>query len=159
MLATLGPKHSPLINVEGAQIMKLATAWRPLVLALALTGAGATTASAAVSDLTLDPTAQLSPGHLHATLTGSITCDFGDNPFISGQIAQPKGASGFGSTQAVCDGTTQPFAIDVSSGIFGPAGVFKAGKASAQVSTSSCDPTMPWMCTTQYVDAVIRLTK
>ena len=138
--------------------MKLATAWRPALIALALAGAGAAPASAAVTDLSMDPTAQLSPGHLHATLTGSITCDSGDNPFISGQILQPKGASGFGSAQVVCDGTSQPFAIDVTSGIFGATGVFKAGKASAQVSTSSCDP-ITWLCTSKYVDGTIRLLK
>ncbi len=140
--------------------MKLATAWRPAILALALTGAFATTASAAVTEVSIDPTAQLSPGHLHATMTGSITCEPGDNPFMSGQVVQSKNASGFGSTNAVCDGTSQPWAIDVpSTGVFGPAAIFKAGKASAQVTTSSCDPMMPWICTSKYVDAVIRLVK
>ena len=142
--------------------MKLATAWRPLVLALALTGAGATTASAAVTDLTIDPTAQLSPGHLHATLTGSITCAPGDYPYVSGQVVQPKGASGYGSTNlGFCTGASQPFAIDVSTsgGIIGSGDVFKAGKASAQVSSASCDIFMPWLCTTKYADDVIRLIK
>jgi len=138
--------------------MKLATAWRPALLALALTGAFATTASAAVTQLSIDPTAQLSPGLLHATLTGSITCDNGDYPYISGQVVQ-KSTSGFGSTNAVCDGSAQPFSIDVSSGIFGGGGAFKPGMANAQVSTSICDPWFAWPCTTTYADDVIRLVK
>ena len=132
--------------------------WRPAILAVVLTGALGSTAFAAVSDLTLDSTAALSPGHMHATLTGTVTCDPGDNALISGQIVHSRNASGFGSTTAVCDGTPQPYAIDVStSGFFTPAGVFKPGKASAQVSTSICDPST-WVCTTEYTDASIRLT-
>jgi hypothetical protein len=140
--------------------MKRLTVWRPLVLALSLTCALAGTASASVTSLSLDPTAQLSPGYLHATLTGSITCDPGDNPSISGQIVQPKTASGFGWANALaCDGTPQPFAIDVStSGILGAAGTFKAGKASAQVSASICDPWF-FVCSSMYVDDTIRLVK
>ena len=141
--------------------MKLATAWRPALVALALTGAFATTASGAVTQLSIDPTAQLSPGHLHATVTGSITCDFGDYPYLSGQVVQAKNASGFGSTQAMCDGTSQPFAIDVTSNSapFGTPGVFKPGKANAQVSTSVCDIWMPFPCTSIYADDTIRLVK
>ena len=46
--------------------------WRSAILAIALAGALTTTASAAVTDLAIDDEAQLSPGMLHATLTGSI---------------------------------------------------------------------------------------
>jgi hypothetical protein len=133
--------------------------WRSAIPALVLTAVLGGTAFAAVSDLTLDSTAALSPGHMHATLTGTVKCDPGDNAFINGQIVQSRNASGFGSAAAVCDGTPQPYAIDVStSGLFTPAGVFKPGKASAQVSTSICDP-WTWVCTTKYTDASIRLTK
>ncbi|MDX6718840.1 MAG: hypothetical protein QOJ63_1094 [Solirubrobacteraceae bacterium] len=134
---------------------------RAAILALVLTGALGATALAAVSNLTLDPTAALSPGRLHATLTGKVTCDPGDNVFMNGQIVQPKNTSGFGSTQAVCDGTSHPYAIDVAIGGFFPgssSGVFKAGKANAQVSMFTCDPFAP-ICTPKYTDAVIRLTK
>jgi hypothetical protein len=136
-----------------------ASLWRPAILALVVTGALGGTAFAAVGSLTLDSTAALSPGQMHATLTGTVTCDPGDTPFLSGQIIQSKNASGFGSTTAVCDGTPQPYAIDVATGgFFTPAGVFKPGKASAQVSTSICDP-LTWVCTTKYTDASIRLMK
>ncbi|MGH2840869.1 MAG: hypothetical protein ACRDKY_08610 [Solirubrobacteraceae bacterium] len=132
--------------------------WRVAMLALGLTAALAASASAAVSDLTIDPTAKLSPGQLHATLVGTVTCDPGSTALLSGQIVQPKNASGFGSTTVTCDGTPQPYTIDVSTGgIFGQAAVFKPGKARAQVSTSECDP-VTWTCTTQYTDATIRLT-
>jgi hypothetical protein len=137
----------------------VASPWRAAVLALVLTGALAASAAAAVSELTIDPTAQLSPGRLQATLTGTVTCDPGTTAFLDGQIVQPKGASGFGFTQVTCDGTAQAFAIDVRRGFFGGSpGVFKAGKASAQVSTFQCDP-VTWMCTSQSTDAIIRLTK
>ena len=137
--------------------------WRSAILAVALAGAFSTTASAAVTDLTIDDSAQLSPGMLHATLTGSLRCDPGDfSPFfnsLSGQISQSKGGGGFGSTAPTCDGTVQPFSMDIaSSGPFGGSAPFKAGKASAQVSSSTCDP-VTFICSTQYVDAVIRLKK
>jgi hypothetical protein len=136
----------------------VASPWRAAVLALVLTGALAASAAAAVSELTIDPTAQLSPGRLQATLTGTVTCDPGTTAFLDGQIVQPKRASGFGFTQVTCDGTAQAYAIDVRRGSFGSPGVFKAGKASAQVSTFQCDP-VTWMCTSQSTDAIIRLTK
>ena len=138
--------------------------WRPAALALVLVGALGGTAQAAVTSITMDPTAQLSPGGLHATLTGTVTCDPGDAPILSGQIVQTKNEpGGFGSTQAVCDGTAQPYAIDVSTGgsfpfPMSPSGPFKAGKATAEVSTSICDM---WLmtCTRKYVDGQIKLIK
>jgi hypothetical protein len=130
--------------------------WRAAILAMVLTGALAANASAAISALTMDRTAQLSPGRLHATLTGTVTCDAGSTVSLNGQIVQPKIASGFGGTSVACDGTSQTYAIDVGPGIFGPAAVFKPGKASAQVSTFTCDQ---FTCTTKFTDAIIRLTK
>jgi len=136
-----------------------ASPWRATILAVVLTGALAGSAAAAVSELTIDPSAQLSPGHLHATLTGTVTCDPGTTSFLSGQIVQSKGASGFGSASVSCDGTPQRYAIDVSTGGFiAPAAVFKAGKANAQVSNFACDPPT-FICTSTYTDAPIRLTK
>jgi len=140
--------------------MTFSNVWRPALLALVLTVALTGTASAAVTQLTMHPTAKLSPGHLHAILTGTVTCDPGDNLLINGQIVQPQTASGFGFANASsCDGTPQAFAVDVSTGgIFGAPGVFKPGKASAQVSTSICDPgTM--LCSSKYTDGMIRLVK
>lgn len=135
--------------------------WRPALLAVVLAGALVPTATAtAANTLTLDSTAQLSPGMLHATLTGTITCTPGGyyTPYLSGQIIQSKGGSGYGSAPAACDGTPQPFSLDISSGgMFGGAGPFRAGKASAQVSMSTCDPFIP--CAPTYTDAVIRLVK
>lgn len=136
---------------------------RSAILALAMAGAFSATASAAISDLTIDDTAQLSPGMLHVTLTGTIRCEPGDFSLFSsltGQVTQSNGASGFGSTTPTCDGTLQRFSIDVaaSSGFPGTGGAFKNGKANAQVSAWTCDP-ITFMCTTQYVDAIIRLRK
>jgi hypothetical protein len=125
------------------------------ILALVLTGAVAGSAAAAISELTLDPTAQLSPGRLHATLTGTVKCDAGTNTFLNGRIVQPRNTSGFGSVSIVCDGTTQKYAIDVSTS--GP-GVFKPGKANADVSSFQCDPP-DFVCKTIFTDARITLLR
>jgi hypothetical protein len=84
---------------------------RTAVLVVVMTGALGGTASAAVKQLTLDPSAQLSPGRLHAYLTGTITCDPGDSLSLSGQVVQLKGGSGVGSTTFVCDGTPQTYTM------------------------------------------------
>lgn len=150
--------------------MKVFKAVRPALgaalLAVLATGAFAGSSSAAVSQLTLDPTAELSPGRLHAYVTGTITCDAGDSVSLSGQVIQPKGASGFGFATAppVCDGTPQPYTIDVGGGGFpfpgSTSGVYKPGKASAQVTASVCTPfPFPGPCSTMSTDAIIRLTK
>ena len=134
--------------------------WRAALLALVLAGSFSATASATVRDMVIDDTAQLSPGMLHATLTGSVTCDPGDfSSFggLSGQIVQSKGGSGYGYVQPTCDGAPHPFSIDVSSTGFG-SGAFKPGKANAQITATTCDP-YTWMCTTTYKDAIIRLMK
>jgi hypothetical protein len=127
--------------------------WRTAILATVLTGALAGSAFAAVSSMTLDPTAALSPGRLHVTLTGTVTCDPGTNAFLNGRVVQRKGQrniEGYGSTMIACNGTSQAYAIDVSGG------PFKADKANADVSTFECTELS---CTSKYVDAVIRLTR
>jgi hypothetical protein len=130
-----------------------ASPWRTAVLATVLTGAMAGSAFAAVSDLTMDTTAALSPGHLHATLTGTVTCDAGTTVFLSGQIVQSGVASGYGGSSLACDGKAQEYNVDVSTG---GSGVFKTGRANADVSTTECTEVA---CTTKYVDAIIRLTR
>jgi hypothetical protein len=121
---------------------------------LALAGALAGSASAAVR-ITIDPTAKLSPGRLHATLTGSVSCDnFGGPTSLSGQIVQPGGASGYGFATVACDGTPHLYTIDVNAGMGMLSGVFAPGPASAQVSQSMCGP---MGCDTAYTDAIIDL--
>jgi hypothetical protein len=136
-----------------------------------VTGAFAGVASGAVTRLTLDPSAQLSPGRLHAYLTGTIVCAPGDTVSLSGQVIQANDAGGFGSATPVCGGMEQAYTIDVStSGGFpgSSVGVFKPGKASAQVTSSVCDPVpvpVPFplppfpTCPTMYTDAIIHLQK
>jgi hypothetical protein len=138
------------------------------LLTVVMAGAFPGAASAAVTRLTLDPSAKLSPGRLHVYLTGTISCNLGDSVSLSGQVIQANSASGFGSAAPVCGGMEQAFTIDVSTGGGFPgisAGVFKAGKASAQVTSSICDPFPfpdPFLfpgCSTMYTDAIIRLQK
>lgn len=128
-------------------------AWRAALLATAMTAVVAGSASAAVSELTLDRTAQLSPGRLQATLTGMVTCDAGTTSFLSGQIVQPGNTSGFGSVSVTCVGTPQKYAINVTTS--GP-GIFKPGKASASVSSFDCND---FGCTTTFIDAKIILRR
>lgn len=126
--------------------------WRTAILALALTGAVAGSASAAVSALTLNRTAQLSPGSLHATLTGTVTCDSGTTAFLDGRIIQSGTTSGFGSTRIVCAGTPQRYAIDVSAST----AAYQPGGASADVSSIDC---VDDQCTTTFTDALITLRR
>ena len=72
--------------------------------------------------------------------------------------------SGFAATPPVCDGTPQPYTIDVGGGSYpfpgGASGVFKPGKASAQVTASVCTwDQFPNPCSTMSTDAIIRLSK
>jgi hypothetical protein len=141
---------------------------RAAMLAVVMTGALGGVASAAVTQLRLDPTAQLSPGLLHAYVTGTITCDPADNLSLSGQVVQPDGATGGGYTNHVCNGTPQMYMIDVASGGGFPGssfGIFEPGSASAQVTSSICNPPpspfpdpFPFPgCSTTYTDAIIHL--
>jgi hypothetical protein len=139
---------------------------RAAILAIVMTGTLGGVASAAVSQLRLDPSAQLSPGRLHAYVTGTITCDPTDNVSLNSQIVQPASTTGYGYTTHVCNGTPQTYMIDVASGggfPGGSTGVFKPGKASAQVTSSICnlppfpDPFPFPGCSTTYTDAIIRL--
>jgi hypothetical protein len=93
-----------------------ASPWRTAVMATVLTGAMAGSAFAAVSDLTMDSTAALSPGRLHATLTGTVTCDAGTTVFLGAQIVQSGVASGYGGSSLACDGKAQEYTADVSTG-------------------------------------------
>jgi len=125
--------------------------WRTAILATVLTGALAGSAFAAASDLTMNDTAQLSPGRLHAALTGTVTCTPGTNVFLDGRIVQPRNVSGFGSIPVVCDGTSQKYSIDVSAS---GSAVFRPGRAIADVTMFECTDTG---CTTRFVDGTIRL--
>jgi hypothetical protein len=133
----------------------LRAAWRAAFLATVMTAAVAGSASAAVSELTLDRTAQLSPGRLHATLTGTVTCDEGTTSFLNGQIVQPGNTTGFGSVLIACVGTPQKYVIDVATS--GP-GIFKPGTASADVSSFNCVPP-DFECTRTFIDAKITLLR
>ncbi len=146
------------------KVFNAALSKRATILAVVITATLGGTAAAAVSRLTLDPTAQLSPGRLHAYLTGTVTCDPGKDVSLTGQVIQSSEASGNGYTTLACDGSEQAYAIDAATagGFIGtPPGVFKPGKASAQVTTTVCDVPLPFPenCTTTYTDAIIRLKR
>jgi hypothetical protein len=126
--------------------------WCAAILAVALTGAVAGSASAAVSRLTFDPTAQLSPGRLHATLTGTLTCDAGTTTFLAGRILQPRTVNGSGSDTITCSGTAQRYRFDV------PAfdSVYSPGLAVVDVTATQCDDVQ---CTSTFADGQITLNR
>jgi hypothetical protein len=144
------------------------------ILAVIVTGMlGATAWGSATT--TIGPTAQLSPGHLHAYMTGTVTCEVGKTVSLSGQVVQSKGVSGFGYANLDCNGTSQAYTIDASGaggfpgGLPGTGVVFKPGKASAGLTATVCDPfvfpdptfpfpTLPF-CESTSSDAMIRLVK
>jgi hypothetical protein len=122
-----------------------------VVLAIVLAGVLAAGAAAAVL-LTIDRNAQLSPGRLHATLTGTVTCDAGSTAELLAQIVQSNTATGFGRIVVPCEGTSQSYTIDVGA----VADPYKSGQASAQVSMFACSE---GTCTSTSTDAIIHLKK
>jgi hypothetical protein len=81
-----------------------------LVLSFAVHG----TASASVSNLTLDAKAQLAASKISAVATGTVTCTAGDDVSVSVVIVQASGkvnAAATGSASVTCTGTVQTVAV------------------------------------------------
>jgi len=74
-----------------------------------------------------------------ATISGTVTCDStADFAFIDVTLEQPVGrfiVRGYGSTDVICDGTTQPWSVDV----LGDTGLFKGGKSVAVTLSVACN--------------------
>jgi len=82
--------------------------------------------------LTVDPTGHFNKVTGSATVTGTVLCTgVADFTFIDVQLSQQVGrvatVSGFGDTGFTCDGTTQPWSVEV----FPSTGLFKGGKAAS----------------------------
>ncbi len=95
---------------------------------LALAGAGS--ASAAVTSISIDPTAQLSPGRQAVALSGSITCSQAEFVSLQGQLlqGQTRAAGTFGGS-VMCG--TSPTSWTTS--VFSSSRLWHPGRASAGV--------------------------
>lgn len=86
-------------------------------------------AFASVSSATINPTAQLSPGHQFVMVSGSLTCTAGDNVQLSINVIQ-EGKSGSSGETVTCTGNPQQYSVDVAQN---PNGLWHSGRASASV--------------------------
>lgn len=89
-------------------------------------------------DIDVDPIARFDSRSGAATLTGTVTCTAGAGAFIEVQLRQAVGRfviSGFGFAEVLCDGTAQPWSIEVA----GENGKFKGGHAAAVTFGQACD--------------------
>lgn len=88
-------------------------------------------------DVTVDPVARFDSRTGSATLSGTITCDEGAFAFLEAVMRQGVGRftiSGYGFSEVECDGTAQPWTLE----IVGDSGLFKGGTAEVSVYASAC---------------------
>lgn len=88
-------------------------------------------------DITIDPRGSFDSKTGVATVTGTITCDEGAFAFIDLGLRQRVGRfflSGFGGTAMECDGTSQPWSVEVQP----ETGLFKGGKAHVDAFAEAC---------------------
>jgi hypothetical protein len=88
-------------------------------------------------DVTVDPVGQFTSSG-SAIISGTVTCE-GDAEFTSLEVElrQRVGRliiTGFGATDFACDGTTQPWSLEV----FGQNGIFKGGRSVALTFAIAC---------------------
>jgi hypothetical protein len=89
-------------------------------------------------DITVDPVGTFDSRTGSVTLTGTVTCTEGAFAFIDVSLTQRVGRftiRGFGFVEVLCDGTSQPWTIEV----FGETGLFKGGQAVAVAFGQACD--------------------
>lgn len=105
-------------------------------------------------DITVDPTGTFNPQTGSATISGTVTCS-GDADFASVEVElrQRVGRfviTGFGWMDPFCDGTTQPWSIEVT----GSNGLFKGGQAVAVTFAIACGE---FDCGFDFEEATVRL--
>lgn len=108
-----------------------------------------------VVDVTVAATARFNKSG-SATITGTITCTGGaDFGFIELQLRQRVGRfiiSGFGSTEFVCDGTTQPWSVEVVA----DNGLFKGGRAASVTFAIACGI---FSCGQDFEERIVQLRR
>jgi hypothetical protein len=89
-------------------------------------------------DITVDAVGRFNSQTGSVTLTGTVTCTDGAFAFIDVQLTQQVGRftiRGFGFVEVLCDGTAQPWTIEV----LGDTGLFKGGQAVAVAFGQACE--------------------
>jgi hypothetical protein len=107
-------------------------------------------------EVTVDPLGTFNPQTGSATFTGTVTCTDGAEALIDIQLTQRVGrfnVRGFGFVYMLCDGTAQPWTVEV----FGDTGSFKGGHAVAATYGQACDSN--GCGATGYVESAVRLRR
>ena len=87
-------------------------------------------------DVTINPTGTFTKSG-SATVSGTVLCEGGDFAVVDVQLRQRAGRvfiDGFGGVEVACDGTLQPWTVEVIGN-----GLYKGGKASASAFAFSCN--------------------
>jgi hypothetical protein len=91
-----------------------------------------------------------------ATVSGTVVCDAdADFAFVDVQLRQRAGRffiDGFGSTDVFCDGTVQPWTVEVVGN-----GLYKGGKATASVFALACR--VDFFCGEDFEERSIKLRR
>ncbi len=91
-----------------------------------------------VVDVTVNPVGSFNAKTGSATIRGSVTCTgAAEFAFIEAQLRQTVGRfiiSGFGFVEFLCDGTTQPWSVEV----FPDNGLFKGGRSASVTFAVAC---------------------
>lgn len=89
-------------------------------------------------DVTVDPIGRFNPTTGSATISGTVVCSSdADFAFVDVELRQQVGrfvVSGFGGIDVFCDGTEQPWSLEV----IGQNGLFKGGRAVAVTFAIAC---------------------
>jgi hypothetical protein len=89
-------------------------------------------------DVTVDPFGKFNARTGSATITGTVTCtDGADFAYVEVQVRQTVGrffVTGYGFMELTCDGTAQPWSVEV----LGDNGLFKGGRAATVTFAVAC---------------------
>lgn len=109
-----------------------------------------------VVDVSVDPTGTFNAQTGSATITGTVTCTgTADFAYIDVQLRQTVGrftVSGYGFLEFACDGTTQPWSLEVSP----DNGLFKGGRSVAVTFAVACGS---FACGEDFEEAIVRLRR
>jgi hypothetical protein len=108
-------------------------------------------------NVTVDPTGTFNPRTGSATITGTLQCSGEDAEFafVDVELRQTVGrftVLGFGSIDAVCDSTPQPWSVEV----FGETGRFAGGKAVSVAFAFACGQ---FSCGEDFDERTVRLRR
>lgn len=108
-------------------------------------------------DVTVNPTGTFDPKTGSATISGTLQCSGEDAEFafLDVELRQSVGrftVLGFGSIEAACEASPQPWSVEV----FGETGKFAGGKAVTVVFAFACGP---FTCGDDFEERTVRLRR